>query len=158
MRVNEESMSVQRTDATTGVLVAVCHPERSRRIHTFYMPPLRGSDFSRIIFYKHIAPNGAGKHIRSENGCYKNFVPMCPRLRRAGLVGGLLFVRPSTPLRATCSVQSVLMVFFTNQKSNFTIMNHNHQISLLKIKKVPAYRVYLPNYMFLQSQAKPSTG
>jgi len=55
-------------------------------------------------------------------------------------------------------IQGVLMNFCTNQKPFFTFMNRNQQISPMKIKKVPLYRVYSLNYLFLQFRAKWRTG
>lgn len=61
-------------------------------------------------------------------------------------------------LRATSTVQCVLMYFLVNQKSNCTIMDRNQQISRCKIKKVPQYSAYCCNYKFLQHGTEASTG
>src|SRR4029453_17598849 len=56
------------------------------------------------------------------------------------------------------TIQCVLMNFYSNQKPFFTFMNKYHQIPLMKIKKVPLYRAYSLNILFLQFCAKLRTG
>jgi hypothetical protein len=50
------------------------------------------------------------------------------------------------------------MNFYSGQKPFYTFMNKYRQIPLMKIKKVPLYRVYALNILFLQSFAKLRTG